>query len=432
MQVKLWMVNLLLIGFFLNGNGNPSFSQEKKERVINLQQLINEALRNNPDYLAAKNRWRSAEAYIPQAGALPDPQFGLALMNLPVNSFAFDQEPMTGKKISLMQMFPFPGKLGLKEDIAKYQAHIIEQQVEELKNNIIKNVKFGYYNLFFIDKSIEITKKNKVLLQEFVKIAATKYSVGKGLQQDVLKAQVELSKLTDKLITLRQKRESIEARLNTLLNRPPEAPVGAVEEIKKSAFIRDLEQLKQIALKSRPLLKAWAFMIKRNETAHKLAKRDYLPNFGFGVAYTQREDLKEGMKNKMYDFFSGSVTINIPLYFYRKQSKKIQETALNLAAVQEQYNNVKNEIFFQIENVRQQAQKDEQLIDLFKTGIIPQATQSLNSAVSGYQVDKIDFITMLHNQLTLFNYEIDYYRVLADYEKNLADMEAIVGKQLVE
>jgi outer membrane protein TolC len=329
-----------------------------------------------------------------------------------------------------MQMIPFPGKLKLKEEIAVSEYNSIGQNYEDIKNFIIKNVKIAYYDLFFIDKSIEITKKNKLLLQEFVKIAETKYSVGKGLQQDVLKAQVELSKLIDKLISLHQKRESIKARLNTLLNRPPESPLGKIKEIKRSKFNLSLEELKQIALENRPLLKALEYIIKRNEVAYKLAKKDYFPNFNLSFAYTQREDLKTGIK--MYDFFSGMISINIPLYFYRKQRKKIEETALNIAMTKEQYNSLKNEIFFQIENILEELKKDEQLIELFKTGIIPQATQSLNSAISGYQVDKVDFITLLHNQVTLFNYEIDFYRVLTNFEKKLAELEAVVGKQFIQ
>ncbi|MCP2597493.1 TolC family protein, partial [Candidatus Aminicenantes bacterium AC-335-G13] len=398
------------------------------ESILNLNELINEALNNNPQIIAARKKWEAYREKIPQAGALPDPVISLGLMNLPVNSFDFNQEPMTGKKLSIMQMIPFPGKLKLKEKIALSEYNSVGQNYKDLRNTIIKNVKITFYDLFFIDKSIEITRKNKLLLQQFVKIAETKYSVGKGLQQDVLKAQVELSKLIEKLINLQQKRETIKARLNTLLNRPPESPLGKILEIKKSKFNLSLEKLKQIALENRPLLKAWEYIIKKYELAYELAKKDYFPNFNLSFSYTQREDLKTGMK--MYDFFSGMVSFNIPLYFSRKQKKKIEETALNIAMSKEQYNSLKNEIFFQIENILEQLKRDEELIELYKTGIIPQATQSLNSAISGYQVDKIDFITLLHNQVTLFNYEIDYYRILTDFEKKLAELEAIIGKQL--
>ncbi|MFQ6070299.1 MAG: TolC family protein [Candidatus Aminicenantales bacterium] len=427
-SIKIIMVNAFCL--YLAIWTNVLFSQQKAHSTLNLEDLIEEALKNNPLILSAKKKWDAYEKKIPQARALPDPNFSFGLINLPVNSFDFNQEPMTGKKFSFMQMIPFPGKLRLKGEMAIYEYNSVGQSYEEIKNTIIKKVKLAYYDLFFIDKSIEITEKNKVLLQEFVKIAEVKYSVGKGLQQDVLKAQVELSKLIDRLITLHQKRQTAGAALNTLLNRAPEEPLGRIKQVEKSRIMFNLDELKKIALKARPLLKAWDYIIEENEAAHKLAKKDYLPNFNLSVAYTQRDDLQSGMK--MYDFFSGVITINIPLYFSQKQNKKIEQTALNIAMAKEQYNSVRNEIFFQIKDILEELKKDEQLIDLFKTGIIPQAAQSLKSAISGYQVDKIDFITMLHNQVTLFNYEIDYYRVLSDFEKKIAELEAAVGKQLVE
>ena len=158
------IISMIIMLFLLIGNSSSLFSQGK------IEQLIEEALRNNPEYLSAKNRTASVNVQISQADALPDPQLKFAVANLPINSFTFDQEPMTGKKISLMQMFPFPGKLGLKEDIAEYQALITEQQVQELKNNLIKNVKILYFDLFFVDTSIEIVTKIKYCSSSLLKL----------------------------------------------------------------------------------------------------------------------------------------------------------------------------------------------------------------------------------------------------------------------
>ena len=426
MIIKSVVIHVMLSLIFFN-NIAAGFAEEKPDQKTSLSQLIDEALRNNPDYLAAKKNLQSTQAQIPQAGALPDPTLGFAIMNLPINSFDFNQEPMTGKKISLMQMFPFPGKLGLKEDMAEYQAQVVAQQVEELKNNLIRNVKTLYFNLFLIDKSIETVEKNKALLKQFVNVAETKYAVGKGLQQDVLKAQVEQSKLTDKLISLQQKRSTFVYQLNKLLNRKIDEPVGMLPPVEKSTLDLTDEQLKALGMENRPLLKSWIAMIEKVRSAKKLAKKGYMPDFSLGVAYTQRDDLLTGMK--MYDFFSTEVSMNLPLYFYKKQSKNVQEKQLQLASVEEKYVAIKNEVLFQIENTLSDLKKDEKLLDLYKTGIIPQASQSLNSAMSGYQVDKVDFLTLLNNQMTLFNYELEYYRILADHEKNLANLEAAVGQE---
>ena len=205
------------------------FSQVKEDVLI-LDQLIQSALENNPQLKSYNSAISADSARISQSGALPDPVLSLNLLNIPTNSFAFDQEPMTGKQIALRQLFPFPGKLSLKEDISSAGVSISTANFLEYQNKIIKDVKTGYFDLFFLDKSIEISKNNQQLLKEFTAIAESKYTVGMGLQQDVLKAQVELSKMIDKLIQLEQKRDVKQAQINTILNQPANKPLGKPEE----------------------------------------------------------------------------------------------------------------------------------------------------------------------------------------------------------
>jgi len=418
--MKITVIILLLL---LVGNINL-FAQDK----VILDELIQEAVKNNPDLKSAQNSWQSELAKVPQAGALPDPQLSFNLMNLPVNSFDFNQEPMTGKQVALMHMFPFPGKQGLRTRVAKENAVVAEFRYQELKNQLIKNVKLTYYNLFFIDRAIDITLENTKTLEQFVKIAETKYSVGKGIQQDVLRAQVELSKMMDKLIRLEQQREELESQLNTLLNRPVENPVGGTEELEYSESSVDLNQLKESAAENRPLLKAWQEMVSQSDTKVQLAKKDYLPDFSLGVAYSQRETLKNGMGG--VDFFSGMFSMNIPLYFWRKQSKKVEENQLVHLSSQEKYNDVRNQVYSELDRVLNDIEKNKRLVELFETGIIPQASQSLKSAIAGYQTDKVDFLTLLNNQINLFNFEQDYYRVLSDYYVGIAKLEAAAGAEI--
>jgi cobalt-zinc-cadmium efflux system outer membrane protein len=417
--MKIAVLILLLITI---GNANL-FAQEK----IILDDLIREALENNPDLKSMENSWHSDLAKVPQAGALPDPQLSLNLMNLPVNSFDFNQEPMTSKQIALMQMFPFPGKQGLRTKVAKESAMITESRYQELKNQLIKNVKTTYYSLFVVDHAIDITRKNTETLNEFVKIAETKYSVGKGIQQDVLRAQVEHSKMMDKLIRLEQQREELESQLNTLLNRPAESPVGATQELEYSQFSIDLDQLKELADENRPLLQGWLAMVRQSDRKVQLAKKDYLPDFSLGVAYSQREILQNGMGG--VDFFSGMFSMNLPIYFWRKQSKKVEESRLVQASYQEKYDDTQNQVYSDLDRISTDIEKNERLVKLFQTGIIPQASQSLKSAIAGYQTDKVDFLTLLSNQINLFNFEQDYYRVLGDFYIDIAKIEATVGKQ---
>ena len=355
---------------------------------------------------------------------------GINLLNLPVDNLAFDREPMSGKQISLTQLFPFPGKLGLKEAIAREGAAVEEARYRELRQQVIRDVRQTFYDLFHVDKAVETVEKNRILLQQFVEIATSRYAVGKGLQQDVLKAQVELSRLIDKKINLRQKREILEARLNVLLNRPAGSPVGKPGEPDMVQFDYRLSDLKALAEKNRPLLKAWQALQRQSRDKVKLAKKEYFPDFKVGVAYTQRNVLKNGRGG--VDYLSGMFSTSVPLYFWKKQRKKWEESRLMLQSVEANFSDVQNRIFAALDEKLNELRKNRRLLNLYREGIIPQATQALNSAISAYQTDRVDFLTLLNNQMILFNYQLDYFRILSDYLKNIADLEMLTGVRMVE
>ncbi|HGY55706.1 MAG TPA: TolC family protein [Caldithrix abyssi] len=403
-------------------------SAQDENSLLKLEDLLSEAVNNNPQLKAFYHAARADSARIPQSGSLPDPMISLNVLNLPVDNFVFNQEPMTGKQVAFKQVFPFPGKLSIKEEIARKGAEVSLSNYNELKNQLVRNVKNSYYDLYYTDASIATVQKNKSLLEEFVSIASQKYAVGKGLQQDVLKAQVELSKMIDRLISLRQKRERIEARLNALLNRPVQTPLGKTPELRAVPFNVSRDSLETMVDKNRPMLKAWQTRIEQSDEQIALANKMYWPDFSLFVAYTQREVLQNG--NGGVDFLSGGVTFNVPLYFWRKQDKQVQETRLNKIRVEESYFDVRNQIYAALDNIITELDKNRQLLDLYKTGIIPQSAQSLESALIGYQTDKVDFLTLINNQMTLLNMELEYARILSAYNKNLAELEYIVGTKL--
>jgi outer membrane protein TolC len=172
----------------------------------------------------------------------------------------------------------------------------------------------------------------------------------------------------------------------------------------------------------------WESMRKQSSLKVDLAKKDYWPNFAIFLTYTQRDELQNGSPG--YDFFSGGISLNIPIYAGSKQSKKVEERMYSNNMIEERYQQILNQIYFELENKLTSVKKNAKLVELFKTGIIPQASQSLESAMTGYQTDKVDFLTLINNQITLFNFELDYYRVLSNYNKDLASLEYITGTQL--
>lgn len=401
---------------------------QNQESVLMLDELIQKVLTENPELQSSYESWEASKTRISQQEALPDPTLGLNMMNLPVNSFALDQEPMTGKQITLMQMFPFPGKLNLKGKIAQSDSDISLQQYQELQNQLVKKTKQSYFDLFYVDQAIATVENNQDLLSEFVEIAETRYSVGNGLQQDVMRAQVALSKMIDKELKLRQQRESLQARINALINEPADAPLGRPVDPGINNLTTDLNSLVELADTSSPLLEAWRTVVQRSDQKVDLALKGRYPDFSIGLAYTQRDELQNGMKG--YDFVSGMFNVRIPLYFNKKQDKKVQEMQITRTSMEYRYQDVENSIEQMLQQSLTDLEKNRRLIDLYETGILPQAEESLESSLAGYQTDKVDFLSLLDSELTLFNLRLDYYRIVADYHKSVADLEALTGSEL--
>jgi len=419
----------------------PLSSKAQPEKLLmNLDQLIEEAVQNNPEILAAKKRWEVFKEKVPQAFALEDPMLGFGITNLPTN-FSFRKEDMTMKELSISQKIPFPGKRPLMREMAEKEAEAVFNEIQEKVNRIIKEVKTTYYELSYNYRSTEITQRNKEILENFVKIAETQYAVGMGIQQDVLKAHVEVSKMVDELIMLGQKKRALEAKLNALLNRAPETQVGKPEEMTLRKLPITLEELQKTALEINPTLKGMKKMIEAKEKAYALAKREYYPDFDVRFAYGQRDngpamnngsEMNNGPEVKRRDMLTGMVMINIPIFYKSKQDRKVAETKADILNWEAQYRAMKNEIQFMITDMASMIQRVERQLELYKTGIIPQVNLQVHSAMSSYRVGKVDFMTLLDSQMTLYRYELEYHQALIEYEKNVASLEAIIGKQLFQ
>ena len=408
----------------------PLSSQAQPEKKFeNVDRLVEEALENNPEILAAKRKWEVYKQKVPQAYALEDPMFSFGIINLPT-SFSFHQDSMTMKEFSISQKFPFPGKRPLMKEMALKEAEAVSTEIQGKIHQIIKDVKTAYYDLSHVYRTTEVTQRNKRILEDFAKIAETRYAVGEGIQQDVLKAHVEVSKMVDDLIMLAQKKRALEAKLNALLNRPPESQVGEPEEVIFRKLPFTLEELQKMALEMNPTLKGMKKMIEAKEKAYALAKREYYPDFKFLFAYGQRDQLVGSVKQD--DMLTWMVEINIPIFFKWKQEPKVAETKADILVVEAQYRAMKNEILFMVADMSSMIQRVERQIELYKTGIIPQTSLQINSAMSAYTVNKADFMTLLDSQMTLYKYELEYHQALTEYEKNVASIGATIGKQLLE
>ncbi|MDI6756289.1 MAG: TolC family protein, partial [Thermodesulfobacteriota bacterium] len=215
------------------------------------------------------------------------------------------------------------------------------------------------------------------------------------------------------------------ARINTLLHRPGFAALGEPAEVSFEKFSASPEELLKAAAENRPLLQSMKRMVERNRVGLKMAEREYYPDFDLKLAYGQRDD---GPMGRRADVITAMVAINLPLWHKNKQGKKISESQKEILSAQDQLTAMTNEISFMISEKLTEVERAERQIDLLKTGIIPQATLSLETAMNAYRVGKVDYMTLLDNLMTLFKYEVQYFRLMTSHGKSVAEIEAAVGQ----
>ncbi len=418
-------IAVAFMALLLYSGAHSAFAESPAKSEI-LYSLIDEAVNNNPELRAFGEKVQAYEQRPSQARALENPRLKVSALNLPTDTFNFDQEAMTQKQVSVMQKLPFPGKLGLKGEIADKELAVVVEEYSEKKNSIIKKLKVTYNNLQFLDRALSVTKENRALLSEAIRTAETKYAVGQGGQREILKAQMELSRTIKRIISLKQKREISVARLNTLLDRPVLNEFDSSGELTQTLLNIKFDELRVAAEQSRPSLIGLSYKVGQSRLARKLAEREYYPDMDFGVSYGQRDD----STIERPDFFSASVTVKIPLWYASRESKKVSEKEAGERRAAEQYNALKNSIYLRIKELTAEIDMYSQEIELFRTGFIPQSTLSYESAVSGYKVNKAGFLTLVNNQLSLHNYKIEYYRAIADHENAIAELEETIGRPL--
>ena len=404
-----------------------SWADEPKTAHEDLASLLTTALTNNPELKSSQSRWQMYTSKAKQASALEDPLFMFKLQSMPAREpFVFNKDPQSAKVIGISQQLPFWGKRALREEVAQFEAESYRWAIEERKLELARMVKEAWYQLWAIDRKLGIIDKNLKIMTDFITITESKYSVGQGVQQDIYKAGLEKSKMLDMQITLQQQRKSLEATINYLLNRPGSTPVGMIADFTLPPLSLSAQQLNETAIDKRPQVKSLASLADKGHASHRLAEKEFYPDLNLAFEYMFRE---ASMNDPGYNMFSVGMTFNLP-FQQQKRRAMLAESASGTSMAIEELNALKNSISYTINDALAQLERRWKLVELYRGGIIPQAQQSLESAVIGYRVNKVDFLTLLDGRLNLFNYERELYDSQAEYMMTLARLEAAVGTEL--
>jgi len=412
LQLFVRMLVCVILLFGLSSLCSPVLASE-------LDELVQEALTNNPDLAAMKSRWEQSSYNIPQVGSLNDPILSFAFSNYPSDDFSSDTAPMTGNEVKLAQMFPFPGKLENRTALASEQAKWFEAAYYDSHYQVARKVKDAWYRLYYKQKAIDVVERNMKLVDDIIRLTEVRYETGAGLQQDVLKAQVKRSDLMDQLISLQQQKAVIESELNRLLNRPAGTFIvpGNLDLPRTDVT---LDEFQRAGLEKRPMNEAYRALVKRYRYQKKLADLDDYPDVTLWGSWRFRDD---NLPDEGTDFVSAGVSFNLPVYREKRRAAVAEaDAAMRMAEYQSM--GFRNSVSESIQKAYARMKETLEQSELYSEGIIPQTIQSFQSALGSYQVGKVEFVSLLDALVTTFKAEMDYYRVSSEYLRSLAWLEA--------
>lgn len=413
-------VLLIILGFSL-----AAFAQESS--TLRLEDLIKEAVKSNPQLKAAQNQFLSKQTKVKQVTSWEAPQVGIEFFQLPVQSFPNPIKNNMEMDYSIQQMIPFPGKLNSMGLAAANDAKMYEEQFNAMKNKIIRDLKNSYFELYLVQRKVEINKENQELLKQFIEIASKQYQVGMGKQQDIIRAQTELSSLLNEEVNFQKEKTDVETMLNTILNRPPYQPFDKVGEISEEIPVLTYQQLLPLAVSDRPELKGMNFNIDMYKSELKASELEFYPDIMARLMYKNMI----GTKN---DFWSAMIGVNIPFAFWSKDkySGKVEENELNIKTAEEQFNSMKNMISYEVQNAVVKLETNRNLYNLNKSTIIPQAEQTLQSTLAAYRTGKTEFLMLIDAYRMLFMAKLNFYMSEMNVMQAKAQLEQAVGLPLNE
>ena len=396
-----------------------SAEPELNGKVLRLDDVVREALAQNPSIAAANHMVEAQRRRVPQAKALSDPTVTVGWMGNITPFSVQEGDPSSYRGVQAMQMIPLGGNRGARAQVAEREVELADTEVEATRRRLTADVKSAFYDYFAATRALSVTERNRDLLRQLADIAQARYRVGKAMQQDVLKSQVEVTMILQRITMLEAQRATSQARLNTLLARPVDDPLPPPENIEPRPLNVPLQKLVEQARTADPELLKAVRTVARNQSTVTVAQKEYVPDLTVGFMYEQRP--------AMPDMYSMTFGVNIPVFYKSKQREAVRQAEEEVIAAQQGQKHRQNELFFELKQQYLAAKASEQLLTLYAKAVVPQSSLALESSMASYQVGTIDFLSVLSNFGSELNYETEYYRELANYNTALAKIEALTG-----
>ena len=391
-----------------------------------LTDLVAQLEASNPELSAVRHEVDAAVARILPAGAPPDPAISAGYMSgfLRPPFYPSADTPDGRWQFGVTQEIPFPGKLAIRSRVAASAAERARWVVEARRVQLVGALKAAYMDLVRVDRTQHLLDRTKTVLEQTRAGAEARFRVGRGPQQDVLRAQLEISTVIERTIVLQRERASVASVVNALLGRPAAATVASTLVFDAEAPTQDLAELQRLAADHNPLLERDARQIDTGQQALALARKAILPDFGINVV-TQR---KVGDVPWMYGI---DVRMTVPLFRQRKQRPLVADAVATLSAARQRQEETRVESDAAVVSAYAAMDSSQRLLTLYADSILPQARLTLESSIASYQVGAVDFLTVLSNVTNLLTFEIANEQQQALYLQALARIEPLTGLALI-
>jgi cobalt-zinc-cadmium efflux system outer membrane protein len=386
-----------------------------------LDELIAEALRVNPEIQAAQKRYEALRQRVAQEGSLPEPMVsvGYASVGSPRPVAGLGSEPMARAGVMVSQELPFPGKRGLRSEIALKEAQEALQEYRAVALAVTARLKAAYQRWRHRRQQQRVLEISRDQFLAVIAISETRYAAGLAEQQDILKAQTQLAVLEARRIRLEQEARTATAEINSLLARPPDAPLALLEKTAPSELTASMKEILAAAFRDSPALRRAQKSIEKAGLGVDLARKNYLPDYTLSAGYYNQ--------GKMPDMYEVRVDLKIPLWYWGKQRAAVAEQVNRASQTRREYEATAQELIFRLRESYLAAEASSRLVHMYADTVIPQAALALESSLASYQAGKADFLNVLTSLMAKTEYETNYYEEMLAFHLAVIRLEELTG-----
>jgi outer membrane protein TolC len=389
---------------------------------LTLRGAIDTALEHNPMLIAARRQFEAARQRPAQERFLMPPSFEAQIWQWPVTSV----NPLNTNMymFTVQQEIPGRGKRDLRAALAEKEVEQVSAEVAVRARDVVQDVMRAYADLVIARRATDIHLSSVEVLRQFADASTLKYSAGKSSQHDVLKSVVELSRLHEDLVMHEESAAMAAARLNTLLDRDPETPIGPLDEPRDAIALPASADLQRLAIERQPELRSARLAVERAQAALAVVERERKPDFFVGGGY-----MLMPREAGAWTASAGMTWPNAPWSRGRLDAQKAEATA-DVEAAAAQARVVERQVRQAVHEAYVRVQAAGQRAVLLRTTIVPQSEQTLEVSRVAYQGDRLDFLALIDSQRTLLEARLNYFRALSDRELALADLSRAIGADI--